>query len=370
MNKPKVIAFYLPQYHPFAENDKWWGKGFTEWTNVAKAKPLFRGHYQPKVPADLGFYDLRLPIVREQQAQLAREAGVYGFCYWHYWFGNGKRLMETIFDDVLDSGTPDFPFCLAWANHSWYAKLWNNDKNTGDKLLIEQTYPGEEDVKMHFEFLLKAFKDRRYITINGAPVFVIFDPGSLPAYYIELLQKLARENGFQNGIYIVGNITKRAESKEGLRNTGYSAVTYQRLTSSMKNSLSSRFFNRLRMDFTRKILRRPVVTDYVKAMKYLIQPDTDSQTDVIPSIIPNWDHTPRSGLKGSLFVNATPENFHKHVKDALDVIKNKPEEYQVLFLKSWNEWGEGNYMEPDMKYGKGYINALKKALCENTDIKS
>ena len=156
----KVIAFYLPQFHPVKENDEWWGSGFTEWHNVVKAKPLFRGHYQPKLPADLSFYDLRLPETREAQAQLAREAGVYGFCYWHYWFGNGKRLLERPFDEVVASGKPDFPFCLAWANHSWYAKTW--DPNKPDRLLIEQLYPGKEDNEKHFYKVLPAFKVPSY----------------------------------------------------------------------------------------------------------------------------------------------------------------------------------------------------------------
>ena len=161
---------YLPQYHPFKENDQWWGKGFTEWTNVGKAKPLFRGHYQPRVPADLGYYDLRLPIIREEQAELAREAGVEGFMYWHYWFGNGKRLIPEVFDEVLESGSPSLPFCLGWANHSWFSKNWNADGSISKKLLMEQTYPGIEDEKMHFAFLLKAFKDKRYIKVDDKPL--------------------------------------------------------------------------------------------------------------------------------------------------------------------------------------------------------
>lgn len=147
-NKPRIIAFYLPQFYPFKENDEWWGKGFTEWTNVGRAKPLFKGHYQPRVPADLGYYDLRVPEVRVQQAELAREAGIEGFCYWHYWFGNGKQLLQRVFDEIIESNQPDFPLCLGWANHSWYAKTW--DKNSKDKLLIEQIYGGEEDYKLHF----------------------------------------------------------------------------------------------------------------------------------------------------------------------------------------------------------------------------
>ena len=174
-NNIKVLAYYLPQYYPTKENDQWWGKGFTEWTNVGKAEKLWKGHYQPKVPADLGYYDLRLPIVREQQAALAREAGVSGFLYWHYWFGNGKRLLSEVFQDVLDSGKPDFPFALAWANHSWYKKSWASDTNSNE-LLLAQTYPGIEDARMHFEFLLKAFRDPRYIKIDGKPFLLIFYP--------------------------------------------------------------------------------------------------------------------------------------------------------------------------------------------------
>lgn len=146
-NKVRAIAIYLPQYHPFPENDEWWGKGFTEWINVASAKPLFRGHYQPKIPGELGFYDLRIPEIREQQAELAKEAGIEGFCYWHYWFGNGKRLMEMPFNEVVRTGKPDFPFCLAWANHSWFAKTW--DKTKKDKLLIEQKYDDVDGITEH-----------------------------------------------------------------------------------------------------------------------------------------------------------------------------------------------------------------------------
>ena len=172
--KARVIAFYLPQYHPVPENDKYWGKGFTEWTNVTKAKPLFKGHYQPKLPADLGFYDLRLPIVRDQQAEMAREAGVEGFMYWHYWFGNGKMVLQDIFEEVLKSGKPDFPFCLGWANHSWSNKTWTKgEKYQKDVEIFKQTYPGEEDYIKHFNYCLSAFKDKRYITVDGKPLYVI-----------------------------------------------------------------------------------------------------------------------------------------------------------------------------------------------------
>ena len=163
--KARVLAYYLPQFHPFPENDEWWGKGFTEWTNVGKAKNLFPGHYQPRVPADLGYYDLRVPETREAQAQLARDAGVEGFIYWHYWFA-GKELMERPFDEVLASGKPDFPFALAWANQTWQG--FNFGVNDERNVLIEQTYPGDEDYIAHFNKVLPAFKDKRYIQYRQA----------------------------------------------------------------------------------------------------------------------------------------------------------------------------------------------------------
>ena len=158
--KAHVIAFYLPQFHPIPENDEWWGKGFTEWTNVGKAKPLFCRHYQPRVPADRGYYDLRMPEVRNAQAELAKEAGIDAFCYWHYWFGNGKQLLEQPLKMVVEQGKPDFPFCLAWANHTWYKKRWNSDVSRfSQEVLMEQQYPGIQDIDDHFYTMLPVFRD-------------------------------------------------------------------------------------------------------------------------------------------------------------------------------------------------------------------
>ena len=202
MSNPRLIAFYLPQFYPTKENNEWWRPGFTEWTNVANAKPLFRGHYQPKIPADLGFYDLRVPEVREQQAQLAKEAGIEGFCYWHYWFA-GRRLLDTVFNEVVENGKPDFPFCLCWANHSWYKKTW--DPKMPNKLLMEQTYPGDEDYIAHFKALLPAFKDSRYIKVDGKLLFGVFSSLDIPdpQHFFNLWNKLAKENGLE-GFYFFG----------------------------------------------------------------------------------------------------------------------------------------------------------------------
>jgi hypothetical protein len=360
--KARVIAFYLPQFHPILENDQWWGKGFTEWTNVAKAKPLFRGHYQPKVPADLGFYDLRLPEIREQQVELAREAGVYGFCYWHYWFGNGKRLMANIFDEVLATGKPDFPFCLGWANHSWFAKNWNADGVKCEKLLIEQTYPGIDDYRTHFKMLLEAFKDNRYIKVAGRPLFYIFDAVNLPKEILLLWNEWAAKEGFSQGIYFVAQLnTNQRSFKDDLLKSGFDAVTYQKMGNLyFKNNKFGKAIFRVKGFFNRLFFGKPIFAmDYKKAYPFFVG-EEEKQENIIPFMLPQWDHTPRSGKNGTLLLNSTPALFKKHAEQILHIVKSK--ENKLVFLKSWNEWAEGNYMEPDLKFGKRYITALREAL--------
>lgn len=366
MDKPEIIAFYLPQFHPFKENDEWWGKGFTEWTNVGKAKPLFKGHNQPRVPTELGYYDLRLPIVREQQAEMAREAGVTAFCYWHYWFGNGKRLIPEVFDEVLASGSPDFPFCLGWANHSWMAKNWNSDGTTTEKLLMEQTYPGLDDEKLHFQFLLKAFNDKRYVKIDGAPLLFIFAPMDVPEEYLVNFRKWTKEAGYPD-LFLVANVNHSKATKEVLKNKGFNAMVFQRLSFNsepsvlVKDKIKRRLI-RIKDQIKGIILHRPpFIGDYSQNYHKLI---TSKEKDefVIPQLLPQWDHTPRSGWNGTLLINCKPEYFYEHSKDALNIVKNKNN--KIIFLKSWNEWGEGNMMEPDLTYGRGFINALRKAVDE------
>lgn len=361
----KIIAYYLPQYHPIKENDEWWGSGFTEWTNVCKAKKYFRDHYQPKVPKDLGFYDLRIADVRKQQADLAKEAGVDAFCYWHYWFGNGRRLLEMPFNEVLKTGEPDFPFCLGWANESWKSKVWDASRTKKDVTLIEQLYPGEEDNTNHFYSLLEAFRDRRYLRKNNKPVFVIYKPFFMPNIedFINQWNELAIKEDLSPGFHFVGYTEKNSEI-ENLFSKGFNAVNIVRNGEYAHNrNLIMKIIFPVVMY---KVFKQPLKIKYSLMIKYMVQ-ELEKKSNVYPSIIPNWDHTPRSGRRGSLFHNTTPELFAKHVRDVFEIVKDKKEEDQLVFLKSWNEWGEGNYMEPDLRFGKKYIEVLgdikKKFLC-------
>ena len=357
--KPRIIAFYLPQFHPIPENDAWWGKGFTEWTNVGKAKPLFPGHYQPKVPADLGYYDLRLPETREAQAEMAREAGIEGFCYWHYWFGNGKRLLERPFNEVLESGKPDFPFCLAWANESWHEKFWSKDGISSKRLLIEQQYRGVDDYIKHFYTLLPAFKDNRYIKIDGKPIFVIYRPFKFEDVnvFIELWQKLAKDNGLK-GIYFIGHTQNFEEYGTVFFNMGFDAINTARHYDIRRHrSFLEKVFHKI----LRIIFHIPYCYKYSSAKKYFFT-ESEKQENIFPTIIPNWDHTPRSGKNGYVITDSTPQKFGQVVREAVDTVKGKPQDKRIIFIKSWNEWGEGNYIEPDLKYGKGYLEELKNNL--------
>lgn len=352
--KARIIAFYLPQFHPIPENDEWWEKGFTEWTNVGKAKPLYPGHYQPKLPTELGYYDLRVPETRKAQADLAREYGIEGFCYWHYWFGNGKMLLERPFEEVLKSGDPDFPFCLAWANESWRGFNHGLKKK---EALIEQVYPGEEDDRAHFEYVLQAFRDKRYITVDGKPLFVIYQPNNNEKAIetkMKLWRKLAEEAGLP-GIYFVGVSFFPDKEIEKFEKMGFDAVNVTRFFEFPKHHS---FLNH-RLNDLSKICKVPKLIPYAKLYPHLIG-EEEKEENIIPTLFPNWDHTPRTGRRGNVFAGATPERFEKHVAHCMEVLKDKTPEHRIAFVKSWNEWAEGNYLEPDRKFGRGFLEAIKK----------
>lgn len=352
-SKARVIAFYLPQFHPIPENDEWWGKGFTEWTNTAKAKPLFPGHYQPHVPADLGFYDLRVPEARFAQAEMAKEYGIEGFCYYHYYFA-GKRLLERPFDEVLNSGMPDFPFCLCWANQTWTG-IWHGSP---DRVLIEQTYLGPGDDERHFDYLCKAFHDQRYIKVDGKPMFLVYCPKELPEpeKTTEFWRKMARQRGIGD-LYLVG-----IEYNPWILTDGFDAQVAigqgARLGAWNGIGRMRRYFRRL-FGFPQNI------NLYKKTyMDFLIQDATHEH--IHPCVVPNWDNSPRSGKNGHIYHKSTPELFRKQLNAAIRQVSNKSDESRFIFVKSWNEWAEGNHLEPDLKFGRRYLEVLREEIETNS----
>jgi lipopolysaccharide biosynthesis protein len=351
--KARVIAFYLPQYHPIPENDEWWGKGFTEWTNVGKAKPLFRGHYQPKVPADLGYYDLRVPETRCHQAALARDYGVEAFCYYHYWFA-GRHLLQRPLQEVLASGEPQFPFCICWANQTW-SGIWHGNP---ERILVEQTYPGLADHLAHFQYLLRAFADSRYLTIDGKPLFIVFRPQELPESLkvTDYWRELATKAGLK-GLYLVGVHFDPAWVPALY---GFDAAVTSRLAPVRPRVSWRNPTKRLYKQFQAKT-GVPTIYDYAPLATAVIFDDSPG-IQTYPCAIPNWDNTPRSGSNGLVLDGATPEKFRGVLRKALGKVEKREFEHRIIFIKSWNEWAEGNYLEPDLRYGHGFLQALRSEI--------
>lgn len=344
----EVLALYLPQFHPIPENDRWWGVGFTEWAKVVRARPLFRGHVQPHLPTELGFYDLRVPEVREAQADLASGYGVTGFCYWHYWFG-GHRLLQRPFDEVVATGSPDFPFCVAWANQSW-SGTWHG---APDRMLMEQTYPGPDDDRAHFAYLRRAFEDPRYVRIAGRPVLFIYQAGNLPqpARFVEDWQKMAHDAGL-GGLYLVAFLGEHEYGSQVA--DGFDAAVH--FAFPFGRHLSTRIRERMRScGFVHSPKRYPYAATTAG-------PPAGLGGRVFPSVYPNWDNTPRMGPDGLVATGSTPERFGAHVRRAAGLASLHPPGEQLLMIKSWNEWAEGNYLEPDDEVGRGRLEALAAAL--------
>ena len=300
----RALAFYLPQFFPIPENDEWWGPGFTEWTNAARARPLFRGHQQPTLPADLGFYDLRVAETRHAQAELARRYGVEAFVYWHYWFGGGDRILDRPFREVLASGEPDIGFALAWANQTWTG-TWHG---APDRVLKQQTYPGPEDDARAFRELLPAFRDERYLRVDGKPVFYVFRPEELPdaAAFVDRWQGMARRAGL-DGLYLVAEMSDLLGRGARYDSCRRRMASTPACTCGFPSSVTR--WTTLRMRATRKLRGGPEIWPY-----------SDSIVDsyprgprIQPCVYPNWDNTPRAGRRGLAVTGATPDRFQRNV---------------------------------------------------------
>jgi hypothetical protein len=390
----RTIAFYLPQFHTIPENDEWWGKGFTEWVNVKKAEPLFEGHYQPRVPQNENYYNLLDPKVMEWQVGLAKEHGLYGFCFYHYWFG-GHKLLEKPVEQYLENEKNDLPFCICWANEDW-TNAWVSEQK---KVLIHQEYGREAEWKEHFDYLLPFFKDQRYIKNDGKPLVVIYRAEIIDCLneMLDYWQELAKENGFPGLDFAYQHIAfsldkNRDESRftyhieyqpayalQDMNKKGYTVLRdlkanilkrmdkrAEKIKKAGKDGAFAKMYlslwEKLR-DFHPQGLTKQSYDDVWQAALNHCPEDEKC----VPGAFVDWDNTPRHHEKGRVFVGATPEKFEKYMTEQ---IRRTKEVYKkdMLFLFAWNEWAEGGYMEPDEKFGTGYLQALRNALIANGEM--
>jgi hypothetical protein len=348
---PKALAFYLPQYHPIPENDEWWGKGFTEWHNVTKARPLFPGHYQPHLPGELGYYDLRVPEVRIAQAELAREHGVHGFVYYHYWF-HGRRLLERPFEEVLASGVPDFPFALCWANEEW-TRGW--DSQTGH-VLVRQEF-SEKDDRAHIRDLLRAFKDPRYITIDGRPLMLIYRPALIPDLVrtSEIWRSEVQRAGFPDLYLCWVESWGVPPGRQGPKPFGLDASV------GFMPVLGGELHPAL------ETLRGHRILDYQSAAESAMEL-LDCPWKRFPSVMVGWDNTARRARGATIYHGATPERYEHWLRVTADSLAGVRSEENYLFLLAWNEWAEGNHLEPDQRYGRAFLEATRSVLIDHAAV--
>jgi lipopolysaccharide biosynthesis protein len=351
--KLRALAVILPQFHPIPENDTWWGKGFTEWTNVVKAEPRFTGHYQPHLPADLGFYDLRLAQTRYDQAELAKKHGIYGLCIHHYWF-NGKRLLEAPVDGMLKSGSPDIPFMLCWANENWTRRWDGLDK----EVLMEQKY-GKEDHKAHAKWLCEnVFRDRRYILVNNKPFFLFFNSHIIPDLKetIEIWRDEVRQHGFEN-IYLAG--VQTAESKiQNPEELGFDAIIpWQPDWDNLGTEAS--FADRIKAKLGFGKTYRKI--DYAEVVERMLAKKLPETTH-FQCIMPSWDNSARRKNNAFVIHDSNPEKYQHWLKELCSKAKVFSKEENFFFINAFNEWAEGNHLEPDQKWGRKYLEKTKEIL--------
>ncbi len=374
--KIRPIAIYLPQFHPIPENDEWWGKGFTEWTNVTKAKPLFKDHYQPHLPADLGFYDLRLEETRMAQEALAKQYGIYGFCYYHYWF-NGKRMLHEPLDRKLQNENEDLPFMLCWANENW-TRTWDGlEKN----VLLQQNYSKEDDID-HINYLIKFFKDKRYIRVDNKPVLAIYKTHLVSNIKetITLWRQEASKHGLE--LYICRFENFEYYGAEYIKDAGFDAaiefMPHGRKMMDYRSLLHKRFIKNIFKRVINKIVckylsffdkdnlatytsLRDGVIDYEDFVEYA-KKYPPVQYKLYPGITPSWDNSARKKKSFFIFKKASPKAYGNWLKHILKNFEPFSPEENFIFINAWNEWAEGNHLEPCSKWKRSYLEETKQAL--------
>ena len=367
----KIITFYLPQFHEIPENNEWWGKGFTEWVNVKKAQPLYEGHEQPRVPLNENYYNLLDPNVQVWQAKIAKEYGVYGFCYYHYWF-NGKLLLEKPMENMLKNRDIDIPFCVCWANEPW-TRAWVGET----KVLIPQLYGEKREWKEHFDYLLPFFKDSRYICDDGKPLVVIYRPEVIECLneMLDYWNELAIQEGFEGLTYAYQNIDFDLKADKDDSRFKYNIEfqpLYARHDMFKNNHKYIKALRRKVAAFVEKnfgfdLMRYGVgffnksnQISYDEAWNKILtrKPETEKN---VPGAFVAWDNTPRKGERGEIFVGDTPEKFEKYLTQQIIRAKNIYSK-DMIFMYAWNEWAEGGYLEPDTRSGYKNLEAIKNAL--------
>jgi lipopolysaccharide biosynthesis protein len=369
-SRVKFLSFYLPQYHPIPENDRWWGKGFTDWRNVVNSRPRFHGHNQPQIPADLGFYDLRLEETRIAQAEMANEYGIYGFCYYHYWF-NGKMLLEKPFIEVLQSGKPKFPFCLCWANENW-TRAWDGQ----DKEILEKQNYNASDRKEHINWLFTAFKDPRYIRVHDKPMLLVYRTDNIPDLEdrINDWRTLARENGFA-GLYLcsVRSNFNQMEEKDIIKSGFDAVVEFQpnyrdfpkmSLPNFLKlslNSLYNKIINQFGLRSLLPLRNANHIYDYAQLVKIAMSRPHPDRYVKFPCVTPSWDNSARKNV-ATIIQNDDAVLFRKWLLHAIDKVERYSEDEKIVFINAWNEWAEGCHLEPDLRNGRSFLEAIRQAL--------
>lgn len=358
--KPQLLAFLLPQFHRIPENDEWWGEGFTDWTNVKKAKPQFHRHRQPRVPLGQNYYDLTNPQVQDWQAELAKSHGIDGFCYYHYWF-NGRRLLEKPVELLLHRGAPDFPFCLAWANHTW-TRTWDGGHN---EVLMPQDYGAEEDWKAHFSCLNTAFRDPRYIRVDGAPLLLIYQTSNIAACsaMLDCWRRMAKKAGF-SGLHIASMMTYFGTDPRRELFDAYVAFEPNYTQTHLPPSLKIRekfvnAVNRFAWELAGTARYAPRSLDYRAIWQQIGERPLPSGH--YPGAFVDWDNSPRKNLGTSLVMrNVDPKVFQSGFLELYE--KAVQSETRFIFINAWNEWAEGTYLEPDEEFGTSYLDAIKSVV--------
>ncbi|WP_042215277.1 glycosyltransferase WbsX family protein [Paenibacillus borealis] len=353
----KLIAFLLPQFHVIPENSLWWGEGFTEWTNTRKAVPLYSGHQQPKEPLEQYYYDLTDAAARNWQAEVAKAYGIYGFCYYHYWF-KGKPLLEQPLKQIMKSGEPDFPFCLSWANESWTRK-WDGGEH---EVLIRQDYGDEPDWENHFHELLGAFRDKRYIRIGNKPLFIIYRPGNIPRCeeMLRFWNSLALQNGLE-GIYFVRTLGGFDIPGQG----GFEANVEFEPHYTFAHGNTERLWNYMIIEG-----QEHLVFDYDQVwLSILSRSPHRNGGKIFPGAYVNWDNTPRLGKRGQSCIGASPHKFGWYLAKQIERARTLYQS-EFLFINAWNEWAEGAFLEPDQQHRFRYLEEVKKALEQTGSLPS